>query len=590
MEPRDDDVPPPPYSETDIYSNASARSPTAPRSGSNANADDASIAASSSHSNIIYTPPETPRESHYNFSGGDDLATSSSAQAYFESRPVTSSPSAGLEVVHILAYQENATPADFPYPGWATSHQTTEQDWHTFVNYLIPDYSLSVNAQVLDRKLHAEDHDRPTSETGREIEEAQVNQIKPSVDDAPRRRSFDETLSTVIEWNEGFFGPRGVAIRLDPPSSSPRVPGGWNRSFDSANAAQHSPQERSLPQQQQAGAAPGGFGGLFGSSRFNMEANGNGLRFGPISINGDRVSIGRSFHADSNGVRWGDQAANDQTRAPTLGHRGGFGDSTEGFDHGHSPDTGFGRGRGRGRGRGHQHGGRRGRSSSASSSSSDDSVSSSDSDSSLGSLPDWDDLKDSQIPVVKQSVSQWVQNSGHPVSKAEFKRVKAEIKAAKSSKSAKGTVDAAQKDEVKRLLAQWKDVKKSQKAVRKLARKEKKAEKKNKKKERGIDAGPSESAAGEEHTPRPPVQPEPLGLAASACQVYQGSYRDSLDLTPALPITDPHIAGYITKDLCTTMDSRTMDLRLMGRAHLASGREGLAVQVFSAAWGSLVVQ
>ncbi|KAK6841801.1 RING finger domain-containing protein [Apiospora arundinis] len=458
MEPRDDDVPLPPYSETDIYSNASARSPTAPRSGSNANADDASIAASSSHSNIIYTPPETPRESHYNFSGGDDLATSSSAQAYFESRPVTSSPSAGLEVVHILAYQENATPADFPYPGWATSHQTTEQDWHTFVNYLIPDYSLSVNAQV--------------------------NQIKPSVDDAPRRRSFDETLSTVIEWNEGFFGPRGVAIRLDPPSSSPRVPGGWNRSFDSANAAQHSPQERSLPQQQQAGAAPGGFGGLFGSSRFNMEANGNGLRFGPISINGDRVSIGRSFHADSNGVRWGDQAANDQTRAPTLGHRGGFGDSTEGFDHGHSPDTGFGRGRGRGRGRGHQHGGRRGRSSSASSSSSDDSVSSSDSDSSLGSLPDWDDLKDSQIPVVKQSVSQWVQNSGHPVSKAEFKRVKAEIKAAKSSKSAKGTVDAAQKDEVKRLLAQWKDVKKSQKAVRKLARKEKKAEKKNKKKER----------------------------------------------------------------------------------------------------------
>ncbi|KAK8056412.1 RING finger domain-containing protein [Apiospora rasikravindrae] len=476
QEPRDDDAPPPPYSETDIYSNASARSPIAPRSGSNVHADDVSIAASSSHSNIIYTPPETPRESHYNFSGGGDLTTSTSAQAYFESRPVAS-PSAGLELVHVVAYQENATPADFPYPSWAASHQTTEQDWHTFVNYLIPDYALSVNAQLVDRKLHADDQVRSTSETGREIEEAQVNQIMSSADGASRRRGFDETLSTVIEWNEGFFGPRGVAIRLDPPPNSPRIPGGWNTSFDSVNAANPPPQDRS-PQQQQG--SPGGLGSFFEPSRFNMEANSNGLRFGPISINGDRVSIGRSFHADSNGVRWGEQAV-DQSRAPPFGTRGGRGDDTDGFNHGHRQDDGFGRGRGRGRG--HYHGGRRGRSSSSSSASSDDSSSSSDSDSSLGSLPDWDDLKDSQIPVVKQSVSLWVQNSGHPVSKAEFKRVKAEIKAAKSA-SAKGPADAAQKDEVKRLLAQWKDVKKSQKATRKLAKKEKKAQKKNQKKER----------------------------------------------------------------------------------------------------------
>ncbi|KAK8115179.1 hypothetical protein PG999_007248 [Apiospora kogelbergensis] len=485
MEPRGDDVPPPPYSETDIYSNASPRSPIVPRSGSNVNADDASIAASSSHSNIIYTPPETPRESHYNFSGGDDLATSTSAQAYFESRPVASPSAGAAEVVHALTYQDNATPADFPYPGWAASRQTTEQDWHTFVNYLIPDYAPSVNAHVLDRKLHAEeDHDRPTSDTGREIEEAQLNQIKLSAEDAPRRRSFDETLSTVAEWNEGFFAPRGVAIRLDPPSSSPRMPGGWNSPVNSANAANPPPQGRSPPQQQQGPGAPGGLGGMFGPSGFNMEANSNGLRFGPIAINGDRISIGRSFHADSHGVRWGEQPTNDQTRAPPMGVHGGFGESTAGFDRGHGPDHGFGRGRGRGRGRGHHHGGRRGRSSSSSSVSSDDSASSSGSDSSLGSLPDWDDLKDSQLPVVKQSVSQWVQNSGHPVSKAEFKRVKAEIKAAKSAKSAKDKADPAQRQEVKRLLAEWKDVKKSQKATRKLAKKEKKAQKKHQKKER----------------------------------------------------------------------------------------------------------
>lgn len=409
--------------------------------------------------------------------------TTTSAQAFFESRPVAS-PFAGSELIHVVKYQENATPADIPYPAWAASHQTTEQDWHTFVNYLIPDYALSVNTQVLDRKLHAEEHDRPASETGREIEEAQVSQIKSSSDGAPpRRRSFDETLSTVIEWNEGFFASRGVTIRLDPPSSSPRIPGDWNNSFDSVNAANRPPQDRSSQQQQ---GDPGGFGGFFGPSRFNMEANSNGIRFGPISIDGDRVSIGRSFYADSNGVRWGEHAAEDQNRSHPFGTRGGHSGPADGLSHAHWEEHGFGRGMGRGRGRNrgrHHSGGGRARSSSSSSASSDDSVSTSDSDSSLGSLPDWDDLKDPQLPVVKQSVSQWVQNSAHPVSKAEFKRVKAEIKAAKSA-SVKGPADATQRDEVKRLLAEWKEVKKSQKAMRKLVKKEKKAQRKNKKKER----------------------------------------------------------------------------------------------------------
>ncbi|KAK8124510.1 uncharacterized protein PG998_000269 [Apiospora kogelbergensis] len=593
MEPRGDDVPPPPYSETDIYSNASPRSPIVPRSGSNVNADDASIAASSSHSNIIYTPPETPRESHYNFSGGDDLATSTSAQAYFESRPVASPSAGAAEVVHALTYQDNATPADFPYPGWAASRQTTEQDWHTFVNYLIPDYAPSVNAHVLDRKLHAEeDHDRPTSDTGREIEEAQLNQIKLSAEDAPRRRSFDETLSTVAEWNEGFFAPRGVAIRLDPPSSSPRMPGGWNSPVNSANAANPPPQGRSPPQQQQGPGAPGGLGGMFGPSGFNMEANSNGLRFGPIAINGDRISIGRSFHADSHGVRWGEQPTNDQTRAPPMGVHGGFGESTAGFDRGHGPDHGFGRGRGRGRGRGHHHGGRRGRSSSSSSVSSDDSASSSGSDSSLGSLPDWDDLKDSQLPVVKQSVSQWVQNSGHPVSKAEFKRVKAEIKAAKSAKSAKDKADPAQRQEVKRLLAEWKDVKKSQKATRKLAKKEKKAQKKHQKKERRArrnaergehrrDRRDRRRSEQEGRTPHRPVLAKFLGLVASICRGYQGSYQGSLGPTPA-PRTMgvPRIAGCIIKGLYTILGFRTItDPHLLGRIRSASDRGELAVRV-----------
>ncbi|KAK8081952.1 hypothetical protein PG996_000733 [Apiospora saccharicola] len=571
MEPRDNDVPPPPYSETDIYSNSPSRSIT--------HADDASIAASSSHSNIIYTPPETPRESHYNFSGGDDSGTSTSAQAYFESRPVAS-PFAGSELVHVVAYSETATPADLPYPAWAASHQTTEQDWHTFVNYLIPDHAQSVNAQVLDRKLHAEEHDRPTSETGREIEEAQVSQIKSSADGAtPRRRSFDETLSTVIEWNKGFFGPRGVAIRLDPSSGSPRMPGGWNNSFDSVNATNGlPPQDRSPQQQQQQQGGPGGLGGLFGPSRFGGEANGNGIHFGAISINGDRVSIGRSFHVDSNGVRWGEQVAGDQNRSPPFGTPVGHGGPADGPSHGHWEDNGFGRGMGRGRGRArgrgdHHHGGGRARSSSSSSASSDDSASSSDSDSSLGSLPDWDDLKDSQIPVVKQSVSQWVQNSSHPVSKAEFKRVKAEIKTAKST-STKGPADAAQRDEVKRLLAEWKEVKKSQRAMRKLARKEKKAQRKNKKKERRARRNAERGEHKRERRDRRrserecrrggPHPPPPGGFHLDFLGRPAAAHRI---------MGDRLIVGNTTMEFRTTMD-----LRPLGLAHSASDLEERAVQ------------
>ncbi|KAK8089213.1 hypothetical protein PG997_004174 [Apiospora hydei] len=451
--------PPPPYSETDIYSNASARSPAAPRSAQ----------ISTQMINVIYTPPETPRESHYNFSGGDDLATSTSAQAYFESRPVAN-PSANLEVVHVLAYQEHATPENFPYPAWAASHQTTEQDWHTFVNYLIPDYALSVNAQVVDRKLHTEGHDRPTSETGREIEEAQVNQIKSSAEGASRGRGFDETLSTVIEWNDGFFAPAEwpyVSIHHPAPPGFPEA-GTLHSTLSMLPTLFPRIDPRSSHTSSKGVLADwAAFSDLLVST-WKQTATAFVLVLSPsmatVSLLAVRsmlialdyggvsrppIKVGRPLSVlavDMVTTRTGSTMAIGKIMGLDGDEAEAVGTTTE--------DAGTGP-------------------------SSDDSASSSDSDSSLGSLPDWDDLRDSQIPVVKQSVSLW----RPPVSKAEFKRVKAEIKAAKSA-SAKGPADAAEKDEVKRLLAQWKEVKKSQKAMRKLARKEKKAQKKNQKKER----------------------------------------------------------------------------------------------------------
>ncbi|KAI0134707.1 hypothetical protein BJ170DRAFT_212881 [Xylariales sp. AK1849] len=464
------DAPPPPYSETDIYS-CPAHSPLGrTRSNNNNNtSDDASIAASSSHSNIIYTPPETPRDSHYNFGGPEDIQTTASAQVYFETRPATGRL-ANSTVIHQITISDDPAPADFPYPGWGPNRDTSEQDWRTFINYLIPDYAEKANAGIIHRKLQAEDDARSTATT-RDIAEAQLEQLRSS----SQRRRFDDTAR---EWNAGFFAPRGVTIRLNLSSlaSSPRMPGAWDDSFNTGTRAS-APEPDSQEQ--------GGWRSMFGP-RFGREGNNRGgLRLGPITIDGDRVAIGKSFEADSRGVRWNGRDISDMPggsssfpfRSPG-GPRGG--ESPAGPSHSREWSSGE---RGRGRGWSHDHHERRGgpgfgsrrrsRSDSCSSSSSSSSSSSNSSASSIGSLPAWDDLKDSQIPVVSNSVQSWLSRPDQPVTKDECKRVKAEIQAAKSLPPGYTTIDKGSREEVRALLSQWNGLKKK-KGERKEGKRERK--------------------------------------------------------------------------------------------------------------------
>jgi hypothetical protein len=143
------------------------------------------------------------------------------------------------------------------------------------------------------------------------------------------------------------------------------------------------------------------------------------------------------------------------------------------------------------RGRSHSHGrpGReRGRSSSASSSSSSASSMSSDSDSSLPSLPDYDDLKDQQLPVTKQSLIKCLNHPQKPITREAVCSMKQEIQAAKMGSDRGWDQDRDRdiqvlREEVKSLMKELKSRKKAQRKARKQRRKERRAVRKEQRKE-----------------------------------------------------------------------------------------------------------
>ncbi|KAI1778236.1 hypothetical protein F4818DRAFT_405257 [Hypoxylon cercidicola] len=440
-----DDLPPPPYTETDLYSH-SGRPHSQP--GSN---DDAAT-ESSSHSTIIYTPPETPRESHHNF-GGEDHHTTASAQSYFDTRP-TLNRASGQNLVASLAVSESSSPDDFPYPAWARECDTTEQDWHTFINYLLPDHAARANSHIIARKLKAqEDAQSPKSE--RIAAEAQLDQVRSSSDLPPQ--STHNVDAVIREWNDGFFGRRGVTIcrQILVPTATSRTP-----TVEQIPAVDPQPQPQ--PQEQN------------GRSRWNpfrsFDVNNRGVRLGGLTIDGDRLSFGNALEVDRNGVRW-----NGHNLDPSCSGPGPFG----GLHQGRGFDE-----QERGRGRGGR-GGRwwktdpsyheaRDRSPGASS---DSSSASSHSASSIGSLPDWDDLKDTQLPVTKQSVAAWLAHPEQPVTKEMLKRVRSDIKAAKNAPRpahdpAWEANKKALRQEVKAMLARFNELKREQKRARRATRRE----------------------------------------------------------------------------------------------------------------------
>ncbi len=467
------DGPPPPYSETDIHSRSHGLRNNHP-SGAD---DDVSIAPSSSHSNIIDTPPESPHDAHCSFAGpSSDHNITASAQDYFDSRPPNQPPGPNITVV--VEITPTAAPSDFPYPDWALDRDVSDQDWQTFINYLIPGHAARTNSHIIDRKLRvAGDAQFSTHDS---ITRAQLTPLKSSTSVSVSPQNLD---TVTREWNQGFFEPRGVTIRLKSPTEPAVESETQQRGPSRANPA-GAEQGQSQPQQPSS----------WWSSPFAfVDGNNGSLRLGPLYIEGDRVAIGSRFEVDRNGVRW-----RGQPNAPPLfeassrdvrwGEQPGPGPAhAHPFGHQGGPWAGpFGERRGRGREHWHGH---RQRDHSRSSTSTSRSSLSSNSDSSIGSLPDWDDLKDVQLPVTKHSVQAWLSHPDQPITKDMVKQAQVEIKAAKkvpppphdpSWDRARETL----RHEVKDLLQQFKVLKRQQKAARRKARKEVRQQKRAARQER----------------------------------------------------------------------------------------------------------
>lgn len=522
-----DDVPPPPYTETDIYSNAGGHSR---RSNSNGT-DDASSAASTGE--IIYTPPLTPRSSHQqNFVSEADRLTTTSAEAYFDSRPPPrlSASAQGELIVHPISIKVDSNPSDFPYIRDWSQRDVRVEDWQTFVNYLIPHYSAEANENLVDRKLRAEgvSDDMLSAKSGNRGDRspvvAQLEQIRTPTETAQRRHDAEET---VREWNDGFFGPRGINIHIELSADDIRVPGAWDQSFD-----QNGPEQAAAAQTQQPGSRWRRFNPLGGG--FNSDSR--GFTFAGITLDGDRLAIGNNVVADRNGLRIGGLVFDNNgirngsstfpgpgqrgIRSPGFPHLPGFSSVPNfgtgpgayptpgmppadcGIDepHRHSP-TGrckgtqgpdrheCGQERGRGPRRGHH--GRRVRSRSSSTSSSSSSCSSGSDASSVGSLPDWDDLKDQQLPATKHYLEELLSHPENMITKENVRQVKDQIKAAKRENSG-GFNEAVNmaydkkvlRQEVKALMQQWKALKRQQGQMRRQLKREKKQQRRAEKRER----------------------------------------------------------------------------------------------------------
>ncbi|GAB0138357.1 hypothetical protein EsDP_00006592 [Epichloe bromicola] len=517
-----DDVPPPPYSETDIYSNSGGpRSPNTTTS-----PDTASRVSSSTGGDVVYTPPLTPQTSlntHVQASRQQPLPTTQpGATMYFESRPPPAA-APGLQrdvVVYSVKVEGTSSPDDFPYQNDWAARDVTSQDWATFVNFLLPDHATRGNEAVIERKLRAEARSdaSPTSgcfQVGAQLEQVRENQ--PSTTGTKR-----EIEATIQQWNDGFFGPRGMKLKLDQETGA-LAPGGWEAEREDGG-------DRARQQQQREACAT-----TFG--KFSIDSG--GIRYGD-SVVWDRNGI------QFNGLKLGSNGISRARGGCSSGRRDGPGDGNAGpsrqagpeqstsRDNLHGPPSGpswsFGGGSGWHRDRNGQrsdrcdvhhehhdrhdrhdrerHGrrGHRGRRSAdggrgrhsrrdekhnrnrSSSESSVSSVDSSSSESSVGSLPSYDDIEDHQLPLYTERLRDWTSNPDQMRTKSDMKALRADLQSTRSmpedAHSDQSVDRKALRAQIKRLHAQWKSIKKAQRQTRRRERRQRRAERREQRHQR----------------------------------------------------------------------------------------------------------
>ncbi|RDW61090.1 hypothetical protein BP6252_12473 [Coleophoma cylindrospora] len=493
-----DSVPPPPYSETDIYSeNGSSNQQYARQILSEiqpgnlvAGSEAASwISSFPSSDSTISTPIYTPPGSEHHGDDADHTSVSSAA-VYFESRSFGGRVPSPL-MVYSIVLNSHTSPDSLSYPDpeqtWL-DRDVTKNDWNTFLNHLFPTHSTGVNERITNQKLDV-------NRIGDALRELRLVEQKTDTHSPTRRLANLE--GALAEWNDNFFKPRGLQIRVA------NVPEDHTLSnIPSAREASNEGSRQiggpSEPQQRRTGFA-----------RFNpfpnMEFNSQGLRAGSFVANkegfhmGNIVAdskgfrIGNAIVADHRGFRMGGHHDSDnQIPSARVGSRCQRASSPHGnfrggpwHDYRHHQGRMHSRGhwRGRGRGRGfHSHGAHRSRSSSVSSSSSSStsvSDSSSSSGGSIGSLPSYDALKVEQLPVARQSLLDWLNHPEQPITKESMNRMREDLRLVRERPMGAEEDVKALRKEVKVLMKRFnaaKEVQKAnQRAVRKLNRATRKA-------------------------------------------------------------------------------------------------------------------
>lgn len=516
------DPPPPPYSETDIYSQPG----NPPSTGPSSRARRADDAVSSSTEDVQYTPPLTPTTTQ-----SVAAEPRPAVAAFFDSRPAPwSAPSERIE--HTVTINAGTSPQDLtPHSDFA-ARDVSEQDWRTFVNFLLPDHAARSNEAVADRKLRAES-DAGSSSPG--DAQAQLGSIRS--DDGSQSQSApprEDIERTVEEWNTFFFGPRGISIRLATEPDARQMPGAWDESFDS-NAANT------------------------GNSAANANTNaagdtGNSFSWGlgGIRVTQDGISIGNLLEAHRQGVRVGqisvDQAGIAYGGRPLI--------PTQAW--------GYGRGYGGSYGAGcHAQAApfqpRRAQTAPANERKAGSSTSESDSESTDGDeveeMLDYDDLLDDddnlgadQFNVCSDTLKRWLNAPTQHVTKTDLRALKGQLRVLKLHRGALPPAERKQsKKELKALLKSTRSLIKRQKQERRQVRRQEKQQRRAERREvrqqqrevrrarrdhaRGRHCPPTPSAP---HTPpAPAAPPAPAGQPWSPfggrggrggrpCGAYQG--------------------------------------------------------------------
>lgn len=464
--PRGDEAPPP-YSETDIFSQSGARS----NAGSSQHPGDESLTSSE----VICTPPLTP--------GAFASINNQGAANYIETRPAPAQyPPAHIS--HAITFTEESIAEDFPYISSWANRDITAQDWATFVNFLLPDHTTRGNEVVIDRKLRAEAEsqsgDSNRSEAESHLESLRERSIHLSQEDLAERQAT--AAASTLQWNQGFFGPRNMEVRLITQPGVSVMPGSWQAAFDQTTGD-------ALP----GGAARAGSSCPGNGSNFPFVVDAEGIRWGDTFVADSRgLRVGKLI-MDSEGIRWGENGPplvpSNNRSIPNDKNNGVPGPSQ---DRGRGPIPGDFPER------------RRDRSASSDSSSS--------SESSVGSLPDYDAIKPQQMPTYIAILQDLTQHPQKFRSKSEINTYKSIIKGAKSAAPPPQMDKTIMKAQLKSLASSWRQIKREQKKLRreekKVRRKQRRAERKEyRKSKREMKRAVKENPFG--HIPSVPFPPPP---------------------------------------------------------------------------------